>query len=405
LRNTSRRAGVLAAGALALAACAPDDLASPRSAPTPTAAVAAATPAADGAGLLATTPPRLAYAYSTQWEWWPTSWTPSPAYAYNSSGGAINFTRLSPGSYRVDFEGLSRPGITLSNPLGNGSETVIATAYSQDTPGVVCNALSWFSWGSVNRLTARVDCVNSATNQFVDSRFNILVVGDGALPAPSAFAFADKPTAAQYTPDPKWSYTSGPGVLGVAHNPFVGGWDWRMGTGAPAGKVHLVNAHANDVAPTRDLCKIAEYKSLGASVRCFDNDGVPRDLKYQVLQLSRGRAGKRFGFAWADQHTRRDTTAYAPHASYAYNSSGGAVHVQRYRTGVYAVRFRGLQGAWYGPAANVQVSSFGPTFTSCSVHSWYDETPPSQSGLLVWVQCADQNGQPADSRFNVMVIE
>ena len=101
----------------------------------------------------------------------------------------------------------------------------------------------------------------------------------------------------------------------------------------------------------------------------------------------------------------RDTTAYVPHASYVHNSSGGAVHVQRYQTGVYGVRFRGLQGTTYGSKAHIQVSSFGPTFTSCSVHSWYDETPPAQPGIVAWVRCADQNGQPADSRFNVMLIE
>ena len=399
----------LAAGALvSLAACAPDDLASPKSDPARVPAAVEAPAAADAAVAgVNVQADRFAYAYSQQWEWWPSSWTPSPEYSYNSSGGTITFSRLSPGSYRVDFEGLSRPGISLSNPLGEGSETVVATAYAQDGPGVVCNAVSWFSWGSVSRLTARVDCVNSATNQLVDSRFNILVVGDASLPAPSAFALADKPTALQYTPDPKWSYTSGPGVLGVAHNPFVGGWDWRMGTGSPVGKIHLVNAHANPSAPTRELCKIAEYKSLGPSVRCFDSDGVPRDVQYQLLQIGRGRPGRRFGFAWAEQQTRPIGSPYSPHPWYVYNSSGGAVEVKRHAVGIYTVKFAGLQNPspGFGPRAHVQVSSFGPVFSSCNVHSWYDDTAAGSPGTLIWVRCADQHGQPADSRFNVMLIE
>jgi hypothetical protein len=395
-----------AASLFALAACAPDELASPRTRPAATPAVVAPSPAGDVAGALTTTStPRLAYAYSTQWEWWPSSWTASPAYSYSSSGGAITFTRLSPGSYRVDFEGLSRPNISPSNPLGDGSETVVATAYSQDQPGVVCNALSWFSWGSVSRLTARVDCVDTGTNQFVDSRFNILVVGNGSLPAPSAFLLADKPTATQYLADPKWSYRSGTGLLGVSHAAAVGSWDLRMGNGNPAGTTFLVNAHANPSAPTRELCKVGEFKSLGPNVRCFDADGQPRDVQYQALQVGRGRAGKRFGFAFADQPSR--TTPYAAHAAWSYNSSGGDIQVTRGALGVYAVRFRGLQGTWYGPGAHVQVTPYGPAFASCNVHSWYDETPPSTStpGLLVWVRCANQHGQPVDSRFSAMVIE
>jgi hypothetical protein len=396
----SRRARALAAAAataatalLGLAACAPDDLASPKSHAAPP----TATTVADAG--ISTPADRFAYAVQPYGPSAPAgSWTPIPGYAYNSSGGAITFTRLDVGSYSINFEGLSRAGITLDNPSGSGSETVIATAAFTGLPGLTCHALSWFSWGSVSRLTARVDCTNAA-GQSVDTPFSVLVVGDGSLPAPSAFALADQPTAAQYTPSPRWSYTSGPGVLRVAHNPFVGGWDWGMGTGAPAGKIHLLNASS-----AGDACKIAEYKSLGPSVRCFRKDGQPHDIQYQILQASRGRPGRRFGFAWAEQQST--TAAYSPYPGYVYNSAGGAVQVQRLSAGYYRVFFQGLQSSIPGQYENVQLSSFGPSYSTCGTNGWRTTSDPSLgNGLAIWVLCSNQYGQPVDSRFNVMVIE
>jgi hypothetical protein len=405
LVGRSRLAGALATGALlALAACSPDDLTAPRPRPVPTVETVAAPTdgvAADGLGIFNPLP-RLAYAWSQE-ESWPGPWTPFPSLRYSSSGGAITFQRFNTGTYRVDFEYLGRLGVTPSNPYGTGTESVIATAYTQGAPGVVCNATSWFTWTDRNRLSAYVECMNTATNQLVDSRFNILVVGDGALPGRSAFAIGDKPAAAQYVADPRWSFTSGTGVIAVTNAPPIGSWDWRTGNGSPAGTTFLVNAHYNFAGPVKELCKVGEFRSLGPNVRCFDADGQAHDVQHQVLQLERGRPGKRFGFAFADQPTR--TTPYAAHPAWSYSSSGGAIQVSRGALGVYAVRFRGLQGQIYGPQTNAQVTAYGPTPTTCNLHSWYDESTATIPGILVQVRCTDQNGQPADSRFSVVVIE
>jgi hypothetical protein len=411
--RASRRAGALAAAVLSFTACTTDELVSPRRGPVSTPAgeeiPSAPTPSPDlarAAGINAQVD-RFAWAvqpYNDAFPWGQT-WTPTAGYSYNSSGGAITFTRLDVGSYNVNFEGLSRPGIGINDQFGTNSEVVVATAAFVGLPGIRCNALSWMSWLSVSRLTARVDCVNAA-GQFVDTPFSVLVVGDASLSGPHAFALADKPTLAQYTPDKRWSYTTGPGVLGVAHNAFVGGWDWRMGTGAPAGKIHLVNANANPSAPTKEHCQIAEYKSLGASVRCFDHLGAPKDAPYQILQVGRGRYGKRFGFAWADQHTRPVGSPYSPHASYVYNSSGGAVQVERLSFGYYRVVFQGLQSSVPGRYENVQVSAFGGTYTTCNTNGWLATNHPTLGpSLTMNVMCSNKNGQPTDSRFNVMVIE
>jgi hypothetical protein len=389
--GTARGTSGFAAGLLlGLAACASDDPASP-----PQTAPGSTPPRETTSGATLATP-RFAYAVVPLLPSGAVSFTPPTMYSFNSAGGAISVTPLATGSYNVHFEGLSRPGMSLSNPNGVGSETVVTTAhYSVYAPPATCNVLTWMSWLSVSRLTARVDCFNSATGQPVDAPFSILVVGNGALPPRNAFALANQPTATLYTPDPKYSYTTGPGALGVSRV-GVGSWDWRMGTGSPAGAIHLVNAATNT-----EVCRIAEYKSLGPNVRCSNTDGAPRDVVYQLLQVSRGRENKRFGFAWADQATR--TTPYAPYAGYAYNSTGGPVQVQRLGVGEYTVSFAGL---WTsdptGHREVVQLSAFGAGFAACRTMGVYRQ---QSSTLVVQVHCTNHDGQLADSRFNVMVIE
>jgi hypothetical protein len=393
-----------------LAACADAPTTPARSAPRLAAAAAepsGAPSAAPSADVLAQTPwaDRFAYAlqpYSNAFPWGQT-WTSTPGYAYSSSGGAITFTRLAPGSYNVNFEGLGRPGLLVNDQYGSTQEVVLATAAFTGLPSVTCNAISWMNWLSVTRLTARVDCMD-ATGQGVDTPFSVVVVGDRSLQGRHAFAVADQPTTPQYAPDPRFAFTTGPSLLGVAHNASVGDWDWRMGTGAPTGAIHLVNAHAPSSAAAKENCKIVEYKSLGPRVRCFDTDAQPRDVPYQVLQASRGRAGRRFGFAWADQPS--STAPYAPYAGYVHNSAGGAVQVQRLATGSYRVFFQWLHSALPDRHETVQLTSFGAGYSTCNTRGWQPANVPGLGdGLAVYVSCANQNGQPMDSRFNVMVAE
>ncbi len=87
------------------------------------------------------------------------------------------------------------------------------------------------------------------------------------------------------------------------------------------------------------------------------------------------------------------------------NSSGGAVRVARAGVGAYAVRFEGLQRPNPLRREHVQLTAFGPGFSSCSLDGVRDDPSSTPAALVVDVRCTDQHGQLADSRFNVMVIE
>lgn len=80
-------------------------------------------------------------------------------------------------------------------------------------------------------------------------------------------------------------------------------------------------------------------------------------------------------------------------SSRSFNSSGGANHVARSSTGVYAVTFDGLGGT----GGNVQVNSTGGEGQRCKVASW----STVGTGLRVDVRCHSAAGQPANSPFVV----
>jgi len=106
----------------------------------------------------------------------------------------------------------------------------------------------------------------------------------------------------------------------------------------------------------------------------------------------------RFAYAWADSPT---AASYTPHPSYAYNSTGGAIHIDRQGVGIYNVSFEGLPGWGAGLSSAVAVTAYGSTAISCSSLT-YSSSPGSTAVL---VGCFDAVGQRmADSRFTVMVV-
>ncbi|MCH7975235.1 MAG: T9SS type A sorting domain-containing protein [Bacteroidetes bacterium] len=100
------------------------------------------------------------------------------------------------------------------------------------------------------------------------------------------------------------------------------------------------------------------------------------------------------GYVWADQPSSGN---YTPDPTYSYNSSGGAVEIDRSSVGTYAVTFFGL-----GPVAgggNVQVTARidgGPA--RCNIASW-ESTGPD---LLISIRCYDPAGALVDTPYDVL---
>ncbi|HEX9985183.1 MAG TPA: hypothetical protein VGF69_18140 [Thermoanaerobaculia bacterium] len=101
------------------------------------------------------------------------------------------------------------------------------------------------------------------------------------------------------------------------------------------------------------------------------------------------------GFVWANQET---SPSYAPNASYAHNSTGGAVKITRTAAGAYTVLFAGLGAAGAAMKSNVQVTAYNGR-TACNVVSW-----SGSPDLSVKVHCFYiPDGSMRDSQFTALV--
>ena len=129
------------------------------------------------------------------------SYTPSPAYSYNATGGTIQINRTASGTYIV----------LLTSPSGWTGSTIGVAVTAYGSLGAQCSIM----YQVVNGMTLEVSvqCFDFVTHLNVAAQFTLLVVGSGSLTPRSAFAFGNQPSAPSYTPNPLASYTSGPGSM------------------------------------------------------------------------------------------------------------------------------------------------------------------------------------------------
>ncbi len=368
-----RRRLIGALSATLVVACSPDDALQPGVNPSGT------TPVQLAIGNAAPFSNRFAYAWADQ----PNnpSYTANPSFSFIGTGGGIRITGTG-GSYAVTFGGLSRAGV-------GGTETFIVTPYGSNR----AHCVAGFYTDTGVSIVVNVFCFDAILTTTTPSAFTILAVGSNSLPARSAFAYANNPIAAHYTPDPNFSYSSTVGAtLAITHDSLPGNYRVNLGTGNPAGSAFLVNSQLS-----ANLCEIGEWKPVTARIRCFDaGSGIPFDADYQVLQLGAGRPGMRFGFAFADQST---AASYTPNTSRSH-STGGSIKATRSAVGHYAVTFTGLQKL-AGHTETVQLTPFATAYVNCNVISWTSLA----SALKANVECRNLAGNFRDSRFEIVVIE
>lgn len=129
-----------------------------------------------------------------------TAYCPTNLYSWNSTGGVNCITRSIPGTYDVTLPGLTAIGGTFQ-----------ITAYGSG--GQHCKIQSWGSTGTAQ--SARVLCFD-ATGAPADTPFdlNYFAPQEVSVFDYGAYAWANNPTAAVYTPSTTYSYNSG----------FINGW-------------------------------------------------------------------------------------------------------------------------------------------------------------------------------------
>jgi hypothetical protein len=341
---------------------------------------------------------RLGYALADQ----PTAagpYSPDATYRYSSSGGAIEVTRESAGVYSVRFAGLGRPAGGRDNVQVTGYGT--AGAYCKPG-GVATNPLpGWSSVGS--DMVVPVDCfIGDGTP--TDSRFSILLIGarpfGASTPIGFALTFADTGAVNLDSTLTARNSTGGHVEYGrISEGNFA--MDFPGLGKASAGAPVAIEVTAVGGSPRKCRLIAVDLSIDGIGLNCVRAGGGLGDSPFGVLWFTRGRAGMRYGFAWANNSAA--TSNYTPDATFSLNSSGGAITSRRTGAGQYLIVFAGL-GRPSGRMENVQLSPAWEDGNQliCNITSWGNT---GANDLSVTVACYDLTGAPANARFNVLVVE
>ena len=294
------------------------------------------------------------------------SYTPSTGYSYNSSGGGITIARSGTGTYAVTFANLA---------VSSGDVQV--SAYSSSAH---CNVTSW--GGS----TVDVACYDH-TGAAVDSMYTVAVVLNdvNTVASYAAYAWANDPTSASYTPSTGYSYNSAGGAI-TATRSSTGSYTMTFGSlslGSGDVQVSAYNSNAN--------CNIGSWGGSTVYVKCWDHNGAAVDSDYTVSVILNSVASpaKVVGYAWASSPS---SASYTPSTLYSFNSSGQGITATRSGTGTYAMTFTGLAFS----SGDVKVSAYSSS-THCNVSSW--------GGGVAYVKCYDASNTLTDAYYTVILTE
>ena len=328
---------------------------------------------------------RFAYAWADQSSS-TTAYAPAARFAFNATGGAISITRPAVGRYVVTVGGLAKR---------TNSETVLVSAYGGAAP-TRCVVEGWADSPNSRDLDVTVACV-TPVGALTDSRFTILVVGNGVLPQRLGFALADNSSVASYAPSATYAHTSS-GSAVTATRTAAGTYQLQLNvprnTGDPP-ENYFISAYGTGTSH----CKTPTWNfGTSVDVRCYTNAGALTDSRYAALLVSGGRPGTRFAFG--RNQTATPVGSVDAVGTYGRNSSGGSLLISKLATGTYNVVATGLATPT-GKTETVVVTASGPTVSYCRVLTWLNQG----ADILAQVGCSDANGNAVDSQFTILIIE
>ena len=231
-------------------------------------------------------------------------------------------------------------------------------------------------------------------------RFALLTLLTASLSAPQAQTFADavrlyvwanEPTTASYTPSSSFSYSTSGGDITITRS-SAGSYQIVADglAGVAAGGTMMVTAYGSNAYCFSDGWS-SSGDALSMSVLCEDPAGANVDTRFTAMFVSAsGITVPDLLYAWASQPS---TASYTPSSSYSYNASGG-ITIARSNPGRYVVTFAGVS-----TRDHVQVSSYVDA-ARCQAGSMTIDA----AGMNVVVQCHDEAGTPADSRFTILHV-
>ncbi len=196
------------------------------------------------------------------------SYTPSTAYQWSSALRANTVNRTGPGVYQALLPGLTSSGGTvLVTSYGSGSER--------------CKIASWFP--SNLGIAVNVSCFQVNGNP-ADTQFTLSFLTDPLIGG--AFAWADQPYVATYTPSAAYQHSSTGSTITVSRT-SVGSYKINIPSQPPYNKT---GAFVTAYGTTSEYCNIVNWLPSGANnfdtaidVACYDRYGSVVDTRYTVL--------------------------------------------------------------------------------------------------------------------------
>ena len=205
-----------------------------------------------------------------------------------------------------------------------------------------------------------------------------------------AFAWANQPTTAAYTPSTFYSYNHAGGNIQITRT-ATGAYSVQFASFDAFGVGGNVQVTAYGSSGGQ-YCKVESWSSDTAFVRCFDAAGAASDSYFTVLYIKAPAMPHAVAYAWASNPT---SASYTPSSIYSYNPTGGAVTATRNGTGDYSMTWSGF-GALGAGGGHPHVTAYDASNNRCQILSW--------GGDLVNVRCYDSAGNPADSRYSVLFV-
>jgi hypothetical protein len=306
--------------------------------------------------------------------------SPDSSYDANTGGGAIIVQNPSTGIYVVTFQGLGGPG-------GN------AQVVGWGTSNTRCKVQSWYQNGSDEQVNVRC---HTPAGGLINSGFVVRYGRVSGWTYPSAYLWADQPSAPAYSPSAAYSHNS-TGVANTITRAAVGTYTVNLpGLGGTNGNV-LVSAHGTSSTHCNVLSWGSSPGNRPIEVRCWSTAGVPADSTFSLAFDGAGITGYNDvgAFAWAHDPT---SASYSPSSDYSYDSGlwacgNGGNLAGRLDTGRYFMRHTWVPA--FDSTVHVTARSFPAAADYCKIESWI----PWTSGVEVKTRCFDSSGSAKDSQY------
>jgi hypothetical protein len=318
-----------------------------------------------------------------------TPYTPSLTYSQNAAGGDNSVTRTGVGTYNVVLGRLGKAGVSVNR------ENIFVTAYG--SAGEYCRVGNWNDTNTGDVIVA-VACFD-VTGALANSYFDLAFVGSSVLTGQYGFMWNSSATG-NAVGSSGYAFSTGTGTVGSTRT-AVGSYTTTLGFTTQNKSAALVSTYVENAACSVDFWSAA---SGAVSTRCTAlNGSAPVDARSTVMLMEGGRAGKRWGFAWANLPTATAGTPYTPQALYQNQSNGQSVSVTRNSTGDYTVVFPGLGATIFNGTMLVSAYSNGSVpIGSCQVSSWTSLSGNVAANVRCWNLTT---GTLADQFFVIVAIE